>query len=147
MRPCRYLCDKYDTSNRILPRIGEPKRYQVLQWVHAAEATFALHGLAILYVRWFQKTGNAEETEAGLAGNVQKDMDYLDTELGKSSGKFLVGDSVTAADIMMAFSAQFILARQLGTKGKSWSNIEKWLKACEEAGAYKKAVQKTGHKL
>ncbi len=60
-----------------------------------------LHSLAILYARWNQKGGDVAATEAGLAVNVQKDLDYLASELGKSKGKFLVGDSPTAADVMM----------------------------------------------
>ena len=85
----------------MLPPLGDPKRYQILQWVHAAEATYMLHSLAILYARWNQKGGDVAATEAGLAVNVQKDLDYLATELGKSKGKFLVGNGPTAADMMM----------------------------------------------
>lgn len=143
----RYLCDKYDTAHKVLPQLGSAQRYRVLQWVHAAEATFALHGLSILYARWFQKGGDVSATEAGMAGNVGKDMDYLEAELGKSSGAFLFGDKPTAADIMMAFSAQFILARELGTKGKEWKGVNAWLKACEGTESYKRAVEKTGHQL
>lgn len=55
--------------------------------------------------------------------------------------------SVTAADIMMQFSADFILARELGTKGKEYPAIRKWLEACKGTEGYQKAVEKTGHKL
>lgn len=82
-----------------------------------------------------------------MSVNVCKDMDFLEAELGKSKGNFLVGDSVTVADCMMLFSAQFILARQLGTKGKKWERIEKWIADCENTESYKRAVEKTGHKL
>lgn len=74
-------------------------------------------------------------------------MDYLEAQLGKSTGKFLVGDKVTVADCMMLFSAQFILARELGTKGRKWEKVEKWIADCEETESYKRAVEKTGHKL
>jgi glutathione S-transferase len=82
-----------------------------------------------------------------MSTNVCKDMDYLEAELGKSSGKFLVGDQVTVADCMMLFSAQFILARELGTKGKKWEKVEKWIADCEGTESYKRAVERTGHKL
>ena len=143
----RYVCDKYDTEHRLLPAQGDPRRYQVLQWVHAAEGMFALHGIAILYARWFQKTGDVEDTEANMSVTVVKDLDYLEAELGKNAGKFLLGDEVTAADTMMQFSAQFILERKLGTKGKSWPKIEQWLKECGDRPAYEQAVKKTGHEL
>ena len=122
---------------------------QCLRWLHASEATYALHALAILYTRWFgtDNPAAAEKIEEGMSVNVCKDMDFLEAELGKSKGKFLVGDSVTVADCMMLFSAQFILARQLGTKGKKWERIEKWVADCENTESYRRAAEQTGHKL
>ncbi|GIZ43513.1 hypothetical protein CKM354_000673700 [Cercospora kikuchii] len=144
---CEYLSDKYDTSHRLLPAPGSPERYRVLQWVHASEATFMLHSLACLYARWNQQDGDVSKTIAGLSKNVIKDLDYLQAELDKSGGKFLCGDKLTVADIMMQFSARFILERELGTQGGKWPGIEKWLAECEGTEGYKKAVEKTGHQL
>ena len=144
---CRYLCDQYDKQHKLLPAVGDPKRYKVLQWVHAAEATWALHGISILYARWNQKDGDVEQTEKNMSKNVVNDMDFLEETLNKSSGKWLLGDQLTAADTMMHFSATFILARELGVKGRKYPEIERWLKDCEATDSYKKAVQKTGHSL
>lgn len=126
------------------------QKVKVLQWVHAAEATFSVHGLAILYARWNLKDAPediSEAAEKGMSVNVQNDMSWLESELSLSPGPFLVGDHPTAADIMMAFIATFIITRELGTNGKQWPNIEKWLKACEDTDGYKRAVKKTGHNL
>jgi glutathione S-transferase len=144
-----YLCETYDKSGKLLP--SDPAvRVKVRQWVHAAEATFALHGLAILYARWHiidAPNGTIEAAEERMSANVQNDMSWLETELSLSQGTFLCGDHVTAADIMMQFSVAFILARELGTKGKEWPNINKWMEACKNDEAYKRAVKKTGHVL
>ena len=78
---------------------------------------------------------------------MQKDLDYLESELQKIGGKFLGGDTPNAADTMMGFSAAFILARQLGTKGGKWERVEQYIKDCESTETYQKAVKKTGHKL
>ncbi|KAJ4346127.1 hypothetical protein N0V95_005680 [Ascochyta clinopodiicola] len=144
-----YLCGKYDKEGKLMPKDDKTK-IKVLQWVHAAEATFALHALAILYARWNIKDapeGVVEAAEKGMSANVQNDMSWLESELSLSPGAFLVGDHPTAADIMMHFSATFIIARELGTNGKEWPNINKWLKACEDSDGYKRAVKKTGHNL
>lgn len=82
-----------------------------------------------------------------MSVNVLKDLDFLEKELANSSGQFLVGDTVTIADCMMLFSIQFVLARELGTGGKRWEGIEKWVQRCEATDSYQKAVKKTGHKL
>lgn len=143
----RYLCDTYDKQHRLLPPVGDKKRYEVLYWIHAAEAMWALHGIAILYVRWFQKDGTVAKTEEGLSKNIVNDMNYLEAELSKGRGKFLCGDAVTAADCMMQFSAGFIMARELGVKASSYPKTQQYLQECEATETYKKAVQKTGHKL
>lgn len=123
-----------------------------MQWIHAAEATFLLHALPILYARWFspqqvKDSGALETIEQSMSRNVVKDFDWLEGELQKGQGKFLVGDHVTAADCMMSFSAQFVLDKELGTKGKQWPMVEEWIKNCEATESWKKAVQKTGHSL
>lgn len=115
--------------------------------VHAAEATYALHGLAILYARWFQKDGDVAATEEALSINVQKDLDYLESELSKSKGKFILGNEPTAADCMMEFTVDFIFARSLGTQGKKWAKVEQYLKDCQTTQSWEKAQKKTGHKL
>lgn len=129
-------------------------RSRVQTFVHAAEGTLAIHGLAVLYARWSfpaelkESNPNAlEKMEAGLSVNVQKDFDWLEKELSASTGLFLVNNEVTAADIMMHFSARFILERKLGTGGKSWPKINEWLERCENTEAYKRAVEKSGHTL
>ncbi|KAJ4373775.1 hypothetical protein N0V83_002514 [Neocucurbitaria cava] len=140
-------------SGKVLP-LDRAQRVKVRQWVHAAEATFMLHSLAILYARWNipsdAPSGTVEAAEKGMSTNVQNDLAWLENELSSSSsssGKFLCGESVTAADIMMQFSADFILARELGTKGKEYPAIRKWLEVCKGTEGYKRAVEKTGHKL
>lgn len=143
----RYLCDTYDKQNKLLPPVGDPKRYAVLHWVHAAEATYALHALAVLYCRWFQKDGDVAKTEEGASVNVQKDLDYLGQVLEMSKGKFLLGEQLTAADCMMEFTADFVFARKLGTQGKSWPRVEQYVKDCQATSTWQKAQKKTGHKL
>lgn len=144
-----YLCETYDKTGKIMPT-DAVQRVKVRQWVHAAEATFALHGIAILYTRWHVKDVPEDAIKAAeerMSANIQNDLSWLETELSLSQGQFLVGDHITAADIMMHFSVEFILARELGTQGKEWPNINKWNEACKNSEGYKRAVEKTGHKL
>jgi glutathione S-transferase len=108
-----------------------------------------LHALAITYARWNIPADSdiLAQAEKGLSVNVQNDLDWLETELSFSPGPFLCGDRITAADTMMQFSIDFILVTKLGTQGRTWTNIEKWLKACKESEGYKRAVEKTGYEL
>lgn len=155
----RYLSDTFDPQNtlHLLPPPGSPLRYKTLQWIHASEATFLLHGLACLYVQWHQHDGDVQKTLQGLGGNVVKDLDYLESHLQKQQeekeegGRYIMGGkNITAADVMMQFSVRFILTRELGTKGVErgrWERVERWLELCEGTESYKRAVERTGFRL
>jgi len=109
-----------------------------------------LHALAILYARWrIPESAKSQlpEMERNLSPNVHNDLNWIESELKASNGAFLVGDSVTAADIMMGFSVQFILARKLGTGDKRWPAVEEWLESIEATKTYKDAVTRTGYSL
>lgn len=113
------------TTNRLIPK-DVKQRVKVLQWIHAAEGTFMLHAIAITYARWNIPEDSPDilaQAEEGFSVNVQNDLDWLDTELSLSSGPFLCGDKVTAADMMMQFSIDLILVTKLGTQGRAWPGI------------------------
>lgn len=149
----RYICDNYDAAHKMIPT-DRALRAKTQTFIHAAEGTLALHALAVLYFRWnvpaTLREANPDaiaEAEAKLSVNVQKDMDWLEGALASSGGPFLVGKEVTAADVMMAFSAQFTIARGLGTQGRKWPGVDAWLERCEGLEAYKRAVARSGHTL
>jgi glutathione S-transferase len=107
-----------------------------------------LHSLAIIYSRWNApkntiKNGDLKTMERGMSVNVQKELDRLEDELSKSQGDFLCRKRVTAADMMVHFSVDFIMRTKLGTQGKEWPEIKRWLEKCTEPEGYRKAVQKT----
>lgn len=87
--------------------------------------------------------------EKALSPNVQNDLNWLEAELSsnESGGKYLVGNDLTAADVIMGFSIEFIFVRKLGTEGGNWPKIQKWLSGITDRDAYKKAVEKTGYSL
>lgn len=121
--------------------------------MHAAEAAFALHGLAILYARWRIPEAAKEylpEMEKGMSANIINDFKWIESALieQKSKGhEYLVGDGLTIADIMVQFSVEFILTRKLGTEPGQWPETEAWLNRTMERPAYKKAVEKSGYTL
>jgi len=119
-------------------------RAAVRTWMSASEGTFLV--LAIAYGSG-AAPHVAEDLQAQLSGSVHRDFDWMEQELQQKHGKFLVGDTVTAADTMMGFSVDFILKMKLGTSGKRWPAVEKWLESVHAAPAYQRAVEKTGFVL
>jgi glutathione S-transferase len=150
---CECLCQRFDSEGRLTGGQDLGRRAKVLEWVHAAEGTFMVHALAVLYARWtVPGTDALAAAEKGLSANVHKDLDWLDAELAKSASGWLVGDSLTVADIMVHFSVEFIFARRLGLKDvtggeERWVHVKEWLAKCAGCGSYKKAVEKTGYTL
>ena len=105
-----------------------------------------VHCLPTLYNRRVDAT-LAEKLAPGLAQSVGRDLDWLEFELERGNGKYLVSDHITAADTMVAFSAQFIFRMDLAPKGRKWEHVEAWLKHLESLESYQRAVARTGHKM
>ena len=157
-----YLLDNYDKGGRLMPSV-ETHRYmrsQVQVFVHAAEGALMLHALAILYFRWqvpasFRESEEGkrvmEETEGKMAVNVVNDLEWLERELGSSSGMFLMGNTVTAADVMMYFSVEFTVERELGVKKEDFKGrfpkLSEWLERCRRTEGHERAVEKSGYTL
>ncbi|KAI9731203.1 MAG: hypothetical protein M1834_005396 [Cirrosporium novae-zelandiae] len=136
-----YLLETYDKENRLLPKDTIP-RVRIREWIHASEATFVMHAIAILCTR-----GTLSPMLGHMTANLKNDLNWLEEELRKGGGKFLMGDKITAADTMMEYGVNLTLKKNVGTDGQRWEKIEGWLKNCHESETYKKAVQKSGYSL
>lgn len=105
-----------------------------------------VHCLPTVYNRRIDAT-LAEKLAPGIEQIVAKDLDWLEEELKKGNGRYLVGDHITAADTMVAFSVQFIFRMRLGPSNRRWEGIESWLRGTENERAYQRAVAMTAYKL
>ncbi|ETS87244.1 hypothetical protein PFICI_01072 [Pestalotiopsis fici W106-1] len=135
-------------------------RAKTREWVHAAEGVFMLHGLAVLYARWTipenAKSAALPEMEKKLAVNVHKDLDWVEEHVRKQGTKFLMGDAVSVADIMMQFSIELIYVSKLGVSAEEvgetggdgrWPLTKQWLGRCMSTPSFTKAVKKSGYSL
>ena len=148
----RYLCENYDPSHRFLPIGPAEERAKVREWIHSAEGIFMAHCLPTVYNRRIDAS-LAEKLAPGVEKVVAKDLDWLEEEYVARKGKYLVGNEITAADIMVAFSVHFIFAIGLASKdptqssNEKWKGVRSWLAQCLAREPYRRAVEKTGYKL
>ncbi|KAK4692972.1 glutathione S-transferase, partial [Lecanoromycetidae sp. Uapishka_2] len=140
-----YLCEHYDATHRLLPT-DQASRIKVREFIHAAEGAFMVHCLPTVYNRRIDAT-LAEKLAPGIEQIVAKDLDWLEAELKKGNGRYLVGDHITSADTMVAFSIQFIFRMGLGPNDRRWVGIERWLRNIEGEEGYQRAVARTGYRL
>ncbi|CCG83332.1 Glutathione S-transferase III [Taphrina deformans PYCC 5710] len=136
----------------LLEAAGRPSTQEERMWSYYAEGTLLLHALAITYARWSLRDPAQAEAlqscEAFMSANVQNDLNYVESQLPDGDGElFLVGTRLSAADIMMAFSVEFTLKKKLGTQGKRWPKLERWLAQLERRPAYIKARKEAPHEL
>lgn len=144
-----YLVDKYDGA--LSPQRGTSDHLGYRYWVHAAEGSYMPPMVFSLFLNRMEtapmpffarpiakkltsgvRDGYLNHTTKALFG-------YLNDELGKST--WLVGDSLTAADIMMSFPMEGLAARG---DISAYPNIDAFLKRIHGRDAYKRAIERGG---
>jgi glutathione S-transferase len=110
---------------------------EYVQWMHYAEGSAMLPLMLNLYA------GRLGQAAAPLMPRIESEMAnhlaYIDSSL--KGRQFLVGDSLTGADIQMSFVGE--VAGAFGQRAKH-PNLDAWTKRLHERPAYKKALEKGG---
>ncbi|WP_120512170.1 glutathione S-transferase family protein [Photobacterium salinisoli] len=98
-----YLIDKYG-EGKLAPERGTADYVAYQQWMHFAESSAILPLLLKMFV---DKDGCETNFLAGYAeGEIANVMAYVDQSL--AGKRYLVGDSLTGADIMMSFIVEIL---------------------------------------
>lgn len=104
-----YLLERYG-GGRLQPTPGTPESSHFLQWSWFAEASLARPLGDIVHHRWLKP--EAERIPAVVEGARQRAEICLDAvEAAVAERDFLLGDELTAADVMMGYS--LVLARRV----------------------------------
>jgi glutathione S-transferase len=154
-----YLCETYPSkiaSEPLIPPTSSvAARAKVREFMHLAEGTFMLHAYPALVTK--RLPGNLLASKDIHAFRVivtrrlYEDLDWLEGHLTTAKTTYLVGDHLTAADIMLAFSIRPILDRVIkdgdlaeGGEIKEYPSIQKWLEGLVGRKALRIALKKTG---
>jgi glutathione S-transferase len=124
-------------GGRLQPDPATPAYDDYVMWLHYAEGSAMLPLLLNLYVSRLGEGG--APLHPRIESEIANHLGYLDGHL--KGRKFLVGDSLTGADIQMSFIPE--IAEVYG-KRAAFPNLDAWIKGLHARSAWKKALEKGG---
>lgn len=124
---CAYVAERYPEA-KLAPPAGDPRRARYLQWLF-----FAPGCIEPAMVQLFTKL-EMPQTAAGW-GSATQVLDVLDTALAE--GPWLLGDTFTAADIMVGSGLNFGV--RIFKVMPSRPSFERYLDACAARPAFQRA--------
>jgi len=146
-----YLIEQYG-SGRLIPEPASAQRLRYRYWMHYAEGSFmpplllklVFDQIAKAKMPFFAKPiakGIAAKATGGFVQpQINRHLDYLEAELGKST--WFAGEELTGADIQMSFPLEAASVR--GGLNASRPRLMAWLARIHERPAYKRALERGG---
>ncbi len=131
-----YILAKYG-NGELAPRLGDAEYTDYLYWLHFANSSFQALLHRTLAVKRVAPEGHRSLSD--LKGRLDRMLAFINQRLGES--RYLAGNDLTAADIMIVFS--FTTMRSFTPYDlKPYPNILAYLKRIGARDAYKRAMAK-----
>lgn len=131
-----YLCERHG-GGHLVPARGSDDYISHLEWLHFAEGSAMTPILLQLY------TARLGEAAAPLQPRINQQLDshfeYMESRL-RPSGHF-VGDSLSAADIMLSFPAEIAIMQGLAPR---YPKLADFVNTCHDRPAWRAARNKGG---
>ncbi len=124
-------------GGRLQPAPDSAAYDEYQQWMHYAEGSAMLPLMLNLYVMRLGDAGAALTPR--IESEIANHLSYIDGAL--KGRQFIVGDSLTGADIQMSFVGE--VAGAFG-KRANYPNLDAWIKRLHERPAFKKALERGG---
>jgi len=131
-----YIIRRYGRG-RLQPAPETPAYDDYVQWLHYAEGSAMLPLMLNLYA--MRLGAAAAPLMPRIESEIANHLGYVDSAL--KGRQFLVGDSLTGADIQMSFVGE--VAGAFG-KRAAYPNLDKWVARLHERPAYKKGLERGG---
>jgi len=146
-----YLLGRYG-NGRLIPAADTPERLRYTNWLHYAEGS--LQPLLLMrlffgriekgpmpfFVRPVAKAISRKVNESFISPNLERNLDYLEGELGRST--WFAGEEFSAADVQMSFPLEAAVAR--GGLDSGRPKLMAFLDRIHARPAYKKAIERGG---
>jgi glutathione S-transferase len=131
-----YLCERHG-GGHLVPERGTDDHVNHLEWLHFAEGSAMTPILLRIY------TARLGEAAAPLEPRINQQLDahfaYMESRVG-DSGHF-IGDSLSAADIMLSFPAEIAIMQGMAPR---YPKLAAFVNACHARPAWQRAREKGG---
>lgn len=131
-----YLCERHG-GGHLIPERGTDDHISHLEWLHFAEGSAMTPILLRIY------TARLGEAAAPLEPRINQQLDahfsYMESRVG-DSGHF-IGDSLSAADIMLSFPAEIAIMQGMAPR---YPKLAAFVNACHARPAWQRAREKGG---
>lgn len=131
-----YLCERHG-GGHLVPARGTDDHVSHLEWLHFAEGSAMTPILLRIY------TARLGEAAAVLEPRIVQQLDahfaYMESRLG-TNGHF-IGDSLSAADIMLSFPAEIAIMQGMAPR---YLKLAAFVNACHDRPAWRRARDKGG---
>lgn len=131
-----YILDRYG-QGRLRPQRGTDDHVRYIEWMHYAEGSAMLPLLLHLYAGFLGEA--AAPLKPRIDSEIANHLSYIAGAV--KDREFIVGNSLTGADIQIAFVLEAADARGLL---KDHPALETWLARLQQRPAYRRAVDKGG---
>lgn len=131
-----YICD-YHGGEKLVPQRGTDDHVRHLQWMHFAEGSAMTPILLRIY------TARLGEAAAPLEARITQQLDshFAYMESAVSEDGHFVGDTLTAADIMLSFPAEIAIMQGMAPR---YPKLANFVNACHDRPAWRRAREKGG---
>ncbi|MCW5647412.1 MAG: glutathione S-transferase family protein [Sphingopyxis sp.] len=131
-----YLCERHG-GGHLVPERGTDDHVSHLEWLHFAEGSAMTPILLRIY------TARLGEAAAPLEPRINQQLDahfsYMESRVG-DAGHF-IGDSLSAADIMLSFPAEIAIMQGMAPR---YPKLAAYVNACHARPAWQRAREKGG---
>ena len=131
-----YLCERHG-GGHLVPERGSDDHVRHLEWLHFAEGSAMTPILLRIY------TARLGEAAAPLEPRIAQQLDahfsFMESRVG-DSGHF-IGDSLSAADIMLSFPAEIAVMQGMAPR---YPKLATFVNACHARPAWQRARKKGG---
>ena len=144
------ILDEFPEST-LRPKPGDPARVEFLYWFHATQGTFMpllldqiiMKGMVSnvpFFLKPLMRAVTGKVMQLFIMPRTTRILGHMDNAL--AHGKWLAGDTFTAADIVMGYCLENLKMQPGALEG--YANIQRYIKDFGERPAFKRALDSHG---